>query len=301
MRFQARAAALLFVTVASLSLGGCLVDKEKTSAKTYVSGTNILHTYVAGNAIVYDLKKITSTGTEYGTLEIKWETSVDKVAPFSNNQVTYPVLKEITNIYSSGSFTPEETAVRFIQQDTSGPTTGTVYVRAIDDLAAVPDYWLSAETTGLPGTLDKFEIFRSPIVLGSVNALETEFNVMLGCSGASSCQQSVGHFYNRLEAVNYPETVKGTGKGTFSNAYKITFQGDVAPTDLPLPFFDFLDICHASGSALTTHSGTLFIVPEIGVVQLINTCQTTGQSGIETVNYIATLRDTNIALPPLSN
>jgi len=295
MKFQARAAAVLAVMIFSVSLGGCLVEKDKGAAKTYASTTNILHTYVAGNVITYDLVRNTSSGTSTGTLEVKWEATDQIQDPFDSNQ-RYSVLKETTNIYYSGSTDPDESAVRYLEQDSSGLTNGTIFLRAIDDPASTTNYWLSSENNVPPGNLEKVEIFRSPIILG--NPLTIDFNVMSGCSG-TSCAQSVGNLYNSLEAVDYPEVVSGTGKGTFTNVYKATYAGSLTPVDqTPLPFFDFLDICHVTGSATTSHNGTLYIVPEVGVIKMINTCQ----SGINpSETYIATLRNTTIALPPLTN
>lgn len=300
MRFQSRAAVVLAVIIVTVSLGGCLVEKNKGATKTYTSLTNVLHTYVAGNSITYDLIKNTSSGTTTGTLEIKWESTNSIQDPF-NPDTRYSVLKETTSIcYGSSvclSSSADASTVRLIEQDSSGETSGTIYLRAIDDPAADTHYWLNSDgftTTGL----GSFKIFRSPILLGSTNALQIIFNVMEGCSG-TTCQQSVGDYSNYLEAVDYPVTVSGTGRGTFTNAYKVTVSGNVAPKDQPLPFFDFLDICHASASTLpTNHNGTLSIIPEVGVIKIVNNCQ----SGTDpSESYIATLRDTNIPLPPLTN
>jgi hypothetical protein len=290
MKFQVSAVAVLAVVV--VSLGGCLVEKDKGATKTYASNTNILHTYEAGDVITYDLTEYSGTDTpRSGTLEVKWEQTADIKDPFSNTD--FPVLKETTKIYYGNDASNAEVYVRYIEQDISG----TIYLRAIDDFASTTDYWLSSNSNVPPGDLAGFEIFHSPFISGSL--LQIDFNVMSGCTG-TSCQPSLGTFSNGLEVVDNSVVVIGTRYGTFTNVYEVTYNGLVSQTDqTPLPFFDFLDICHITGLFNnTTHNGTLRIVPEVGVIQIINTCQAvTGQA----VQYVAIIRNTNIPLPPLTN
>lgn len=291
MKFQVRATALLAVMVASVLLSGCLVQKDKKPAKTYQSSTNTLHTYVSGNVITYDLTKY-SDPPEFGTLEVKWEQAALLQDPFSTT-TSYSVLKETTSIYSNGNTSPDESTVRYIEQG----STGSLFLRAIHDITSqlpTDNYWLSDQATVPSGTLDRVEILHSPFTLG--DSLQIDFDVMEGCSG-SSCLQSLGHFSNHLDTAD-TAVVSGTRYGTFSNAYLVSYQGLVTTTAFPLPFFDFVDICHTTGSASTLHSGSFYIFPEVGVIKIENSC-TSGTNQV--VNYTATLRNTNIPLPPPTN
>jgi hypothetical protein len=302
MKFQVSAVAVLAVVV--VSLGGCLVEKDKGAAKTYASNTNILHTYVAGNVITYDLKEYSGT-TRYGTLEVKWEQTADIKDPFSNTY--FPVLKETTTVYFNDSASPESQVVRYIEQSTDvlAGTNGTIYLRAIDDPTTSPpnatdDWWLSNQGTVPSVTLDRFVIFRSPITLA--DTLEINFNVLDDCSG-STCPQSLGTFSNGLTVGNNLVSVGGTRYGTFSNVYRISYAGSLNPTDQPLVSpFDFLDICRTGDlqGIPVNHSGTLDIVPEIGVIRIVNTCSYQSITS-EPVQYEAIIRNTNIPLPPLTN
>lgn len=283
---------------ASVSLSGCLVEKDKTPAKTYASNPNEpLHIYVPGNKITYDLQIISTAPTIYGTLEVKWDQTSPLDDPSSDS--SFPVLKETTSIYYDGDPTNlVDQVVRYIEQEKEPLTgkQGTIYLRAIDDPEPTTHYWLNADGITTSG-LDRFEIFPSPITLA--DTLDINFYVMENCS-AGTCRKLFGPFSNYLTVGNDLVTIKGTRYGTFTNVYQVNYSGSVFPNlGEPLPFFDFLDIC-GTGKTLVSisHSGALYFVPEIGVIKIENTCTYYTE---QPVKYIATIRSTDITLPPLTN
>ena len=84
-----------------------------------------------------------------------------------------------------------------------------------------------------------------------------------------------------------------TDLGIFSDPFQLNFSGGTVPnTGAPTISIigDIRDACGTSTEYIS-HSGNMFVVPEIGMIKMINTC--TNDSSGENVFYTITLSGTS--------
>ena len=290
---------ILLALISITALSGCLVEKK--DLKKIARTTDNLRVYQAGDTITYNVTatSIPNLGgapfSQAGTLSINWTTpSSPLIRPGSASAIPQ-VIKETTILSLGGTSDPG--TVRYISQDADGQVT----LHALEDSAGVL-YWLSS--TGVPNlpaiNTESFITFISePFPLGIEFGPDPyEFYVMQGCED-SNCDNSIGRFSDNPDVVG--DTVSVTSNlGVFQNPFQINFTGSTAVTISTLPvFFDIRDICGKTGP-LITHgtggAGTMYVMPEIGMIRMDNTCVDSNPSG-NTVHYTITISNTNIPLP----
>ena len=299
---------LLALGISTL-LSSCLVNQKdvETSART----TDKLRIYQAGDYIEYAITAVVNTGTSttvsQGILRVQWDENADLPDPHDNN-IKYSVLKETTELtYEEGSSETNATVVRYISQSTyegtnettDKSTKGTITLYAIDGGTA--DYWLyDPDNVGTPSSNIILPIiFDSPMKIGMAppnTSLSSpiDFSVMEDCD-SGVCGTEIYNFNDSFNIVGDTTSIT-TNLATFSNPFEITFSGGAQSKNAPN--IEFLgDIRNACGTSAHTinHSGNMFVMPSIGIVQMNNFCQNilTGNN----VNYIMTLNNTNIPLP----
>jgi len=280
--------------VASISalLSSCHIKQE--DVETIKRTTANLRVYQPNDFIVYNVTTLTdSAPPSRGTLRIEWDATADLLDPIDNTQ--YQVLKETTTLtYEENSIEADVIVIRYISQDTDGNIT----LYAIDD-GTVPLYWLHdlGDAGNLSAPISTPVIFDSPIAIGSppntsLNS-PVRFTVMEGCI-SGSCKSEIYTFNDGFDIVGDTTEVT-TNLGKFSDPFEINFSGgstaDGASTISILG--DIRDACGTSTDNIL-HSGTMFVVPEIGIVQMTNLCQNPTGSQVQ---YIITINNTNIPLP----
>lgn len=278
---------LLAVSIGAL-LSSCLVKKKDPAdiTTTFTSTTNILRPYQSGDIINYRVQVANPDGSQQsGTLQIKWEATGELPDPLSND--TFPVLKETTTLTIDGN---DDGLVRYIEQDNTAlsATEGSMFLRAFATPTPSVYDWLSPD---LPPTsnLQRFEIFRSPLTMAGQIPLD-KFYVAGDCSG-TSCPTRLALAQSRtfqVTAIN--QTVDIPGTGIFQNAFKVQYNGTINREGTS-SLYDILDVCGSAGN-ITSHETELFVVPEIGVVKMTNTCTEQGSSP---VIYFITLDTTSFS------
>ncbi len=284
---------IFLVTSISALLSSCHIKQK--DVETIKRTTEKLRIYQPDDFIVYNVTALTDSDTpSRGTLRIEWDATADLLDPIDNN-TQYQVLKETTTLtYEENSIEADVIVIRYISQDTDGNIT----LYAIDD-GTVPRYWLHDldDAGNLSANISTPVIFDSPIAIGSPPNTSFDspvrFTVMEGCT-SGSCASEVYTFNDGFDIVGDTTEVT-TNLGKFSDPFEINFRGgstaDGASTVSVLG-----DIRNACGTSADTilHSGTIFVVPEIGIVQMSNLCQNLTGSQVQ---YIITINNTNIPLP----
>ena len=288
---------ILLAFIFTTTLSSCLVEKKDLVqiART----TDNLRVYQAGDSISYYATALVIPNSpvgvpdsQGGTLNINWLTPAQALIRPGTTDPILRVLKEVTILNINGS---ESGTVRYISQNDDGQIT----LHALEDSAG-NKYWLSA--TGIAPvsatTTESFVTFVSePNPLGiefGVNPYA--FYVMQGCEDAI-CDESVGQFNDAPDVVDDTVSVT-TNLGVFSNPFQITFSGGSIPTVFPLPItFDIRDVCGNTGPLIshgtgTGGAGTMYVMPEIGMVRMENTCVNSDING-NTVFYTFTIRSTS--------
>ncbi|MCF6337979.1 MAG: hypothetical protein L3J84_08515 [Gammaproteobacteria bacterium] len=286
---------IFLVTSISVLLSSCHIKQK--DVETIKRTTDNLRIYQPGNFIVYDVITRTNsfTTTSRGTLRVQWDATADLLDPIDTG-TQYTVLKETTTlIYEPDSTATDVTIIRYISQDSDGNIT----LYAIgdgDDL-----YWLyKPEDTTPPfsSPVTPLVIFDSPIAVGSATT-PVKFSAMEGCGvpTVGLCGSEIYTFDENEFTIVGDSTSITTGLGEFSNPFQIRFNGINIPKNSPAISIvgDIRDACGTSLDS-TEHNGIMFVMPEIGIVQMTNQCQNlTGQQGL--VNYTITINNTNIPLP----
>jgi len=280
--------------VASISalLSSCHIKQK--DVETIKRTTPNLRVYQPGDFIEYNVTALTNSDTSNrGTLLIEWDATADLLDPIDNSTL-YQVLKETTTLtYEENSIEAGAVVIRYINQDTDGSIT----LYAIDD-GTVPLYWLHAADTGnLSANIVTPVIFDSPVAIGSPPntslSSPVRFTTMEGCI-SGSCKSEIYTFNDGFDIVGDTTEVT-TNLGKFSDPFEINFSGestaDGASTISILG--DIRDACGTSTDNIL-HRGTMFVVPEIGIVQMTNLCQNLAGSQVQ---YIITINNTNIPLP----
>ncbi|HEC20393.1 MAG TPA: hypothetical protein ENI97_13810 [Gammaproteobacteria bacterium] len=281
---------ILLAVGLSGALGGCLVKKKDPSEiPTYTSTDPVLRFYQPGDTINYLVQAQDGVTTRTGTLQIKWENTNPIPSPFPPN--TYTVLKETTTLTLGQTSPVTDTLVRYVEQDTTTgtTTTGSMYLRAFDSPTAGEYFWLSPSNVPT-SSVQRFEIFRSPLdtaaMAGQIDL--GNYYVVDNCNGTTCNDQLAFIQSNTFEVTASNQTVDIPGTGIFKNVYKVQYNATMTPGPTT-PLLDILNVCGGTGQ-VTSHQTVLYIVPEIGVIKMVNTC--TDQGGGAPVIYIATLDTT---------
>ena len=120
--------------------------------------------------------------------------------------------------------------------------------------------------------------------------------VLIGCLLFSNT--AIGQFIDNHDIVGDSIEVT-TNIGVFVNPFQINFYGSANPANPPFALpFDIRVLC---GTHFTEHgyagNGTMFVMPEVGMVKMNNTCSDSVAGTGDTVHYTITLSSTNISLP----
>ena len=291
---------LLLMSV-SILLSGCLVDKKKPEDVVKISRTtDTLRIYQAGDFVDYYVTAVintqASTTVRYGTLRIQWDNTADLTDPITPTE-TYSVLKETTTLTYDGSTQPDAIVTRYISQVTTAPINpsepgiGSIILHAIDDPADDKDYWPYPDgTTPSTSPVIRPIIIKSPLVVSST--FPASYSIMECNNGL--CANEIYNFTDTNFTVVGDTQEVTTDLGIFSNPFELSFLGVTVPA-VGAPAVSFLgdirDACGTSADRIT-HSDNMFVMPEIGMVKMNNTC--TNITSGESVIYNIRARDTNI-------
>ncbi len=289
---------LLAIGVGGL-LSSCHIEQK--DVETIKRTTENLRVHQANEFIEYSVTAaIINSGTfNQGILRVEWEQTADLIDPFDSD-TKYTVLKETTTLayFEPGGTTPGDpisTVIRYISQDAAGNIT----LYAIDD-GTVPLYWLYDPNYGDLSSNNFIRpiIFDSPMMAGTPPNSAVHFSVMEGCE-LGLCQSEIYTFNENL-SVKDKKTAVTTNMGIFSDPFEIeSISGSSTPSGAPTISFSG-DIRTACGTSFDniSYDSAVFVMPDIGMVRMTNVCRNL-TSG-ENVNYIITLNNTNIPLPPSS-
>ncbi len=299
-------AAIALATLAAVALTGCLVTQKPPEPPYYRESDN-LRIYKQGDYIRYNVFATTVAGPgtgdfRSGVLEVEWGNYANLISPdsnASNDGAPYEVIEKRYLYCLDGAYCdPEPVVVQYIHQDDSGTATeGTERLVAMGNQAASNQYyWLN--TTGgsdfppanpdntVTGGQEPVITLKSPLYIN--DAYTVEYYLMDGCiSGVASCGSDVGRFTNSISVVGDGNQVN-TNIGNYANPFQIIFEGETFPDaeigdQLPLTL-DVFDLCTHRHSR---HKGHLYIVPEIGVIEMQITCT-------DTISGEATLYDITV-------
>jgi hypothetical protein len=303
-----RVVILILLALTSVSLlTGCLVHKDKNKVEHIFRTTDQLHIYQPNDYIYYYVNTISYEGsnpptTASGTLKIEWFSSPNLIRTGANPS-SIPVVKEVSTLSINGS---NKGLVRYISQDSAGQIT----LHAVKDFTGNLD-WLSPNdlTKSDPSIKNtvSYPVFYSDstavppgIQFGPMPPIS--FHVMEGCDDGT-CDNDVAQFNDSLNVVGDTTTVTTT-LGVFDNPFQINFNGGITsspPGPSSAVITDIRDIC-ASGAdgSLTEHGmnvgdGTMYVMPQVGMIQMQNTCFDTAGS-TSTTHYTITISKTNIPL-----
>jgi len=284
---------LLAIGIASL-LSSCHIKQK--NVETISRTTDKLRIYQPNDVIEYNVTAVTNSNTfSQGIMRVQWTPTGDLTDPIDSN-ITYPVLKETTTLtYEDSSTETDATVIRYISQDSDGNIT----LYAIDDGTGL--YWLyDPATTGISSSPVILPvIFDSPMAVGTPPPNSPlEFSVMENCGKTSGlCGIEIYEFNDRFDIVGDTTQVT-TNIGKFSNPFEIDFNGGTIPNGSPTVTFwgDIRDACGTSTDNIS-HIGTMFVMPEIGMIRMTSLCQNFTAGGGDQVNYVITLSSTNIPLP----
>ena len=295
-----------FLTIAltalvAVTLSGCLVKKEAPKPLLKRKSDNLL-VYQRGDWIQYNvLASVLGSGTDEvrtGTLKISWGDYSTLQSPDGRE---YDVIEKLitVNMDNGGTSAPITTR-HYVWQDPDG--TEKLIAMGHPNSGQGQYYWLN--TTGgrngtvnnVPGGQEAVTIFNSPLSVGQNYTVE--YFLMDDCvkGQAPGCQSDVGQTTRRIEVVG-DSTPIYTNLGNYANPFQINFSGSVSPTgdnqSLPL-LFSIFDIC---SDGFSTHMGSMVVVPEIGIVQLSNTCIALDGFG-DSIRYDLTLDTTSSSIIP---
>lgn len=296
-------AAVALITLIAVALTGCLVTKKEPEPPYYRKSDN-LHIYKQGDWIRYNVIATTLSGTSIGdarsgTLEVRWGNYFPLISPDGKD---YDVIEKRYLLCLDGaSCDPTETVViQYIHQDdsatdtTSDPTTdGTERLVVMGNHPNGGEYyWLNTQggwlgfVDGVQGGQEPVTTLMSPLVVGQQYTVK--YDLMDDCyQGPPGCQTNVGTSTNTIDIVG-DSTQVNTNLNNYANPLQVNFSGSITPAPgiSPLPLlFDIFDICSDEQS---THNGRMFIIPEIGVIQLTNTCTNIGAPG-DIIRYDVTV------------
>ncbi len=283
--------AIALMTLAAVALTGCLV-KQKEPEPPYYRKSDNLRVYKQGDWIRYNVFATTIAGNgngdfNSGILEVRWEGYSPLNSPdgnASNGGEPYDAIEKRYLFCLEGAYcTPTETAIQYVHQDdpetdpnVTSATAGTERLVAMGN-HPTPDqyYWVSPggssilSSSGILGGQEPVITLKSPLVIP--DDYTVKYYLMDDCYTGPGCQSDVGIFTNSIKVVG-DGTQINTNIGNYADPIEINFEGGVAPSIDPLPVtFDIFDLC--SNGSTSTHSGRLYIVPEIGAIQMKITCR----------------------------
>ena len=293
-------AAIALITLTAVALTGCLVEK-KEKPPAYERNSNNLRVYQQGDWIRYNVIATTLSGTSAGnvrsgTLEIRWGNYSTLTSPDGNN---YDVIEKLITVEINDSGSPVPiTTVHYVQQDVRKGMNPDVY--GTEQLVAMghpnPNeyYWLNTKgginysVNGVPGGQEPETTLESPLFIGQ--SYTVEYFLMDDCyTGTPGCQDDIGKSTTSVDVVG-DSTQVNTNIGNYANPFQVNFDGKIIPAAgislLPL-LFDIFDVCSDERSS---HNGRMFIIPEVGIIQLTNTCQDLSGTG-DIILYDITVDD----------
>jgi len=286
---------LLAISISAL-LSSCLVEKDD-DVKKVSRTTDTLRIYQSGDFIDYNVEAQANSGvsttTRRGTLRIRWENTATFNDPFGNP--ISPDLKETTTLTYDGSTGPDAIIFRYISQvntDPAAPSQGSIILHAIDD-GTLTYYWpYPIDTSPSTTPVSTPVIFDSPVTFGTPANSPQEFSVMDCTPAECPTNSKIYEYRNYFEVVGDSREIP-TELAIFSNPFEVNLSGGTQPQNaLGLSFVtDIFDICGDSTQTIT-HNGTMFVMPQIGVIRIDNTCRNTSTG--DSVGYRITARDTNI-------
>lgn len=287
-------ASIVLMSLVTFALSGCLVKKE-TPEPPKNRKSDKLRVYKNGDWIQYNVLATVITGSNpgevlTGTLTISWDGPYQLTSP-DNKQ--YDVLKKVitVNMDDNGTVVQKGT-VHYVRQDADGaeqlvamghPNTGQYYWLNTAGGKSYPD-----NDDGIIGGQEAVTIFDSPLFVGQ--QYQVEYTLMDDCivGQLTGCQSNVGTSTNNLSVVG-DSTQINTNIGNYANPFEVSFSGGIVPSPdvnnlLPV-LFSIFDVC---SDAQSTHIGRMFVVPEIGILQLSNRCTDVGATG-DLVQYDLTI------------
>ena len=286
-------AAIALMTLTAVALTGCLVKKKEPEPPYYRKSDN-LRVYKQGDWIRYNVFATTKAGPSLGDfrsgiLEVQWDNYSSLISPdgnTSNGGEPYDVIEKrylfCLNDAAGTPCIPTETVIQYVHQD--DPKTDpnvTLATAGTERLVAMGNhptpsqyYWLSPggssilSSSGILGGQEPVITLKSPLDIP--DDYTVEYYLMDDCYPGPGCQSDVGRFTNTIKVVG-DGTQINTNIGNYADPIEINFNGDVIPYTTPLPVkFDIFDLCSDGSSS---HSGRMYIVPEIGAIQMKITCK----------------------------
>ena len=293
-------AAIALMTLTAVALTGCLVTKKEPEPPYYRKSDN-LRVYKQGDWIRYNVIATTLSGTSAGNvrsgiLEIRWGNYSTLTSPDGNN---YDVIEKLITVEINDSGSPVPiTTVHYVQQDVRKGMNPDVY--GTEQLVAMghpnPNeyYWLNTKgginysVNGVPGGQEPETTLESPLLIGQ--SYTVEYFLMDDCyTGTPGCQDDIGKSSTSVNVVG-DGTQINTNLNNYANPFQVNFNGEIIPAAgiSPLPLlFDIFDVCSDEQSS---HNGRMFIIPEVGIIQLTNTCQDLSGTG-DIILYDITVDD----------
>lgn len=282
-------AAIALITLAAVALTGCLVTKKAPEPPYYRKSDN-LRVYKQGDWIRYNVFAVLPSGDfANGVLEVQWGNYSPLTSPdsnLSNDGAPYDVIEKRYLFCLDGTgCTPTETVIQYIHQD--DPKTDaniTLATAGTERLVAMGNhptagqyYWLN--TTGgrsfapanpannLQGGQEPARILASPLVIG--NTFQVEYFLMSECYPGPNCTEDIGTPATTFNIVG-DSTQIDTNVNSYADPIQVNFNGTLTSYIGSLPLtFDIFDLC---SSGYSEYNGDMYIVPEIGIVQMENTC-----------------------------
>lgn len=291
-------AGLTLAVLGATTLTGCLV-KQEAPPPPYYRTTDTLRNYQHGDWIQYNViaTKSTAVGTEQtnAILKVSW-TEPSPATITAPDGETYNVLKKVIAISYVGEdgnvVDTAETVHYVLREDTTQlvamghPNLGQYYwMNGTGGILFPPD-----RADSPSGGQEPISQLTSPLAVGQ--AYTVEYYLMDECTTQNpGCQLDVGKFTNNLSVDGDSEQIN-TNLNNYANPFKVSFSGRVIPAAgiSPLPLsFDIFDVC---SEAQSSHIGNMYIVPEIGVIQLSNRCTDHNATG-DVIQYDITIDTTS--------
>ncbi len=303
---QNRQGTLLLAIIIGTALSGCLVEKKNPEDIVTISRTtDFLHIYKANEFIDYNVQAIPNEEpftVASGTLRVLWEQNLDLIDPI-NGTTKYPVLKETTTLTFTSNSELNASVIRYISQDDddTSPTKGSITLHAIEDIGSTLYWPTAAGETNLSAPVISPVIFGSPLMPIGIDPLAAfaspvEFFVMDGCNaGTASCINEIYRFSDNFMVDNDTKEIT-TNIGIFKDPFELSFNGSVIDSGSSLAISilgDIRDACGTTGESTTHGGGKIFVMPEIGIIQMENTCTVSNTGKI--MFYTFTLDNTNIS------
>ncbi len=302
-------AAIALVTLTSVALTGCLVEQKEPEPPYYRKSDN-LRIYKQGDWIRYNVIATTLSGTsagnaQAGTLEVRWGNYSPLTSPdgnAGNDGNPYDVIeKRYLFCLGDASCNPSETVViQYVHQDNASSNPASAGTERLVAMGGHPTtgqyYWLNNKggsngfappSNPVLGGQETVITLKSPLFIN--DAYTVKYNLMDNCyTGTPGCLDNVGESTTSIEIIGDSKRIN-TNIGNYANPFWVKFTaGKVFPDvdvggQLPLTF-DIFDLC---SDGISTHSGDMYIVPEIGVIQMQNTC--TDSSTASSTRYDITI------------